>query len=225
MNTIDLASTWCIALHQALMESFNLEGFELLCSDLNVAIEELDGQTLADKIASLLTYMEQTQRLHSLIDACENLHSRASWYDMRLLLPQAIPFVPLAERFSLEIQPKILPKSGHCEVIISNEGIQRTSYTIVGSDPFDVLNLGEEQERQKMISPGYKAKVKLRVAPKKRPFIGPPLRHTFTVYVSTTPHNQQVAQGQIIIKPLLPAWVTTLVTRLKKLMPAREYST
>lgn len=217
---IDLATTWWLELHQALIESFNLEAFELLCSDLKIIPEELDGDTLAEKVVNLIDYIEEEDRLVELVNACESLHSRASWNDIRHLLPRPTHIVPLAERFSLKIKPEILTKASYCEVTIHNEGIQRTSYTITGSDPFGLLQVADGQEWQKVVSPGCKGRLNIRVMPKKRPWLGLPRRHTFTIHARTTLQNQQTVEGQIIIKPILPVWVNRFISRLKGLMPA-----
>ncbi len=222
MILTNLSTTWYTELQQALLESFNLEGFELLCSKFNMRIEQLHGVTLGDKVASLIEQMEQQDRIAELLDTCQQLHTRISWADIRQMLPKSTPLVPLSERFSMQIQPNILDTEGICEVIINNEGIQRTNYTITGSDPLGALNLTNEQERQKVVSPGYSARLTLHVAPKKRPLFGLPKYLPFTIYVSTPDHYLQAATGHIIVKPLLSTWFTKFAARLTNHMPAKS---
>ncbi|MCB8942218.1 MAG: hypothetical protein H6658_00435 [Ardenticatenaceae bacterium] len=118
--------------------------------------------------------------------------------------------IPLAERFSIELHPAVLEEPGICEIVINNEGIERTNYTISGSDPVGILTLSDEEERQKVVLPGDATRIHLHVAPKKRPFLGRTQNHTFTVQVSTSEQNTQTVTGKITVKPLLPLWVSSI---------------
>jgi len=122
--------------------------------------------------------------------------------------------IPLSERFSIEIEPEILPDTGCCEVIIHNEGIRRTSYAIMAHDFIISLNFSEGQGRQKMVAPGQTERVSLHVSAKKRPLFGRPHPYPFTVQVYTPAYSQRSVAGQIIVKPLLPTWAAALSTLL-----------
>ena len=206
--TVVTPSHWRIELQQALLNSFDREGLDLLCFGFDVT--EDNAPSPAYKAMRLIKQMEKRQRLNDLLDACQRLRPTASWYNLRPLLPQFPPTVPLSERFSAKIEPEILSGEGQCEVTIYNEGTHRTRYTISGHDPAIPLNFSEGQGRQKIVSPGRKKRVSLHISPKKRPLIGNPQPYPFAVQISTPTHNLQSIEGQIIVKPLLPLWTITI---------------
>ena len=200
------------------MKAFDCDGLDLLCFGLDIPFDVLPGSNREGKARSLIELMERQQRLPELINACQRLRPTVSWNHIRSLLPESTEPIPLSERFSLKLYPDSLEDAGVCEVIINNEGIQRTSYTIKGSDSAGVLNLADGQEQQKVVAPGSTAKINLPVVPKKRPLIGRSRHHTFTVQVSTSPQHQKTVAGQITIKPLVPSWVATLLSLLSVVM-------
>ena len=214
MKTISPSTDWCLQLHQSIIEAFDLDGLDLLCFGLDIPFETLHGSNRISKALSLIKLMERQQRLTEVINACQRLRPTTPWNYIHSLLPKPLSPVPLSERFSLKLYPNTLEDGGVCEVTINNEGIQRTSYTIMGKDPTGILSLANGQERQKMVSPGSTAKINLCVIPKKRPLIGRPRNHSFTIQVSTSLQHQQTITGQIVVKPLMPNWVTSLFSLL-----------
>ena len=111
--TITTPSTnWCKALHQTLIELFNIEALDLICFGLGIQIETLNGHNLSNKAISLIEYMQQQRRLNELIDSCQRLRPSYPWDDFRQLIPQSTPVAPLVEPFSIEIDPESLQKAG-----------------------------------------------------------------------------------------------------------------
>ena len=218
MKIIPSPIDWCTQLHQTIIQAFDFDGLDLLCFGLDIPFDVLPGSNRESKARSLIELMERQQRLPELINACQRLRPTISWNHIHSLLPEPTAPIPLSERFSLKLYPDTLEDAGVCEVIINNEGIQRTSYTIKGSDSAGVLNLSNGQEHQKVIAPGTSAKINLPVVPKKRPLIGRPRHHTFTVRVSTSSQHQKTVAGQITVKPLVPHWVATLLSLLSVVM-------
>ena len=218
MKTTPPPTNWYMQLQQNIINAFDLEGLDLLCFGLDISFENLQGKNRTNKAISLIEHMKRQQRLAELVNACQRLRPTVAWNNIRPLRPKTSSSVPLSERFSLELHPEILEDGGVCEVVINNEGIQFTKYTIIGDDPAGIVTLEDGQERQKSVSAGDTGKINLRVVPRKRPLIGRPRNHTFTVQVRTSPHHHQSVTGQIVVNPLLPSWVATLLPFLSMIV-------
>ncbi len=66
-------------LRYGLVEHFDLSEFRMLCADLNVNYDVLDGEGLDDKAVDLVDTMDRHGRIAELVAACRQSRPNASW--------------------------------------------------------------------------------------------------------------------------------------------------
>ncbi len=66
-------------LRHGLVEHFDLSEFRVLCADLDVNYDVLDGEGLDDKAVDLVDYMDRRGRIEDLVAACRKNRPNASW--------------------------------------------------------------------------------------------------------------------------------------------------
>jgi hypothetical protein len=66
--------------YRELTERFDLNEIKLLCAELDIKYEELDGTTLSTKAVALFDYFERSQTLEELFKACQRVRPNTSWW-------------------------------------------------------------------------------------------------------------------------------------------------
>lgn len=66
-------------LRHGLVEHFDLSEFRVLCADLNINYDVLDGEGLDDKAVDLVDYMDRRGRIAELVAACRKNRPNAAW--------------------------------------------------------------------------------------------------------------------------------------------------
>jgi hypothetical protein len=126
------------------------------------------------------------------------------------------PFHALA----IEMRPTTFTNLGQAAVRLRNRGNSAETVSLAGADPADALSLGITQP-QLALQAGEEQIISLPVTTKaKRPLMGTPQNHAFSVTATTASGLAQSATGTLMVKPYLPAWAVPLLTTLVLLICA-----
>jgi serine/threonine protein kinase len=115
------------------------------------------------------------------------------------------PSVP-REYIAVDMRPKRLKGSGICRVLLLNEGDQRTTITVSGSDPLGRLRF-DASSKQVTLSPGQKGVVDFYLEEQKRPFIGRKQSLQFRMHVNSGFHELQSLTGEYLSGPVISVWL------------------
>jgi hypothetical protein len=110
------------------------------------------------------------------------------------------------EQFSIDVQPSNLTSGSASRVSILNQGNVEGMYNIVGYDPAEAIRFEGERGHIK-IEPGQTESLVLRLAAKKRPFLGSIKTLPFEVRVGAKSGALEKRQGQLEVKPVIPGWI------------------
>ncbi len=114
------------------------------------------------------------------------------------------------EGFSVDMHPSRLESTLSTRVTIHNEGNVEGTYSLTGRDPGNETVFTGEQGRIRIL-PGKSEIRSMMVKPKKRPFIGRERTLPFELQVASAKGVKRSLQGQVVVRPVLPAWIVPLV--------------
>ncbi len=118
------------------------------------------------------------------------------------------PFGGLAS----ELSPSILPSGGTARLQIRNDGNSPTTFTVSGRDPAEAVNF-QFTPAPAALAPGETVTVPVKVAAKRRPWLGREQQLPFELRVQAGDQSQ-AQPGQLHVRPILPPWVVPLLGAL-----------
>lgn len=81
-------------LRQMINNNFNLDELQMLCFDLNIAYDDLQGKSKPEKIRELIIYCERRELLPELVRLCQELRPNADWPVFETAVSQPEPAEP-----------------------------------------------------------------------------------------------------------------------------------
>ncbi len=113
-------------------------------------------------------------------------------------------------QFSMEVWPLEIRNNGQCQVLVRNNGNSTSRMSLVGQSAEPSLHFAGERGQVKL-EPGQAATMTLTVGSDERPFFGRSRRHPFEIRVRNDMGYAQTQTGQLVLKPLVPAWTLPVV--------------
>jgi hypothetical protein len=101
-------------------------------------------------------------------------------------------------------------RQGVYELAIDNRGNAPIDVAVAGSDPENICRFRFAQDVLR-VEPGAATFTKLKVAPVKRFWKGPPKTHQFQVLVTAEEHPPEIVPGTYMQEALLPPWIVKAV--------------
>lgn len=113
------------------------------------------------------------------------------------------------------LEPVYLQNEGHCRLTLQNKGNGEIAYQVQGRDPAGAVRF-EGDGRAAQLAPGGTAAFVIHVAPQqKRPLLGFVQTLPFAVHVESEQLAAPVVkEGQLEIRPVVPAWLAILLSTL-----------
>ena len=122
-------------------------------------------------------------------------------------------------QFQSEVHPQKIAAGKTVTVTVNNQGNIREAFLITGEDRENALTFEPPQARVGAAE-GQTASAELRVSAGKRPLLGRIKTFPFTMEVSQGKTQPQVHAGELVNKPLIPAWVPPLLITMALLLCA-----
>jgi eukaryotic-like serine/threonine-protein kinase len=120
-----------------------------------------------------------------------------------------ITVAPFSE-FSSELRPQKINAGESAKLTVRNLGNHKETFTLEWKDRGDELAFTPPQAQLGVLE-GQSAVAEFRAAPRKQRWFGSPKTVAFTTQVKGAKGKAQTHSGEIISKPVLPAWVIPLV--------------
>ncbi len=113
-------------------------------------------------------------------------------------------------QFSIEVWPLEIKNNGQCQILIRNNGNSTSRMSLVGQSAEPSLRFAGERGQVKL-EPGQATTMTLSVGSDERPFFGRSRRYPFEIRVRNDMGYAQTQTGQLVLKPLVPAWTLPVV--------------
>ncbi|MCP5099495.1 MAG: protein kinase, partial [Chloroflexi bacterium] len=112
------------------------------------------------------------------------------------------------EQISSEMTPELLHNKGVCQLTVSNHGNADTSLTFIGQDHVGELDF-KLLPTPILLPPGMMETLDVELAAR-RPFVGTRRNYPFIVTVKTGGGAEEANNGQVDVRPYIPAWLASI---------------
>jgi serine/threonine protein kinase len=123
-------------------------------------------------------------------------------------------------RLQLQFHPQHLRNRGNIDVELTNAGNEPVQGRVFGRDPANAVQF-DRRHPPRLIAPGDSVTLPLQVAPRRRPLLGRPMQHLFTITAEGTaaagddsPVPTEAEQGRLEVTPVFPSWLLPLLLLL-----------
>lgn len=116
-------------------------------------------------------------------------------------------------QFQSQLHPQKINAGKTVKVTVNNQGNIQEAFVVSGEDRADALTFEPQQVR--IGAPeGQTASAEIRIHAGKRPLLGRTQTYPFTMQISQGKVQPQIHAGELVNKPIIPAWVPPIVITL-----------